>query len=809
MSVLQDLRYGARLMLRRPGFAAISVLTLSVGIGLTAMMFSIVNGAILKGLPFDEPDRLMAVVRTDLSQGFDNMSTPLHDFEAWREEQRGFEGLAAYSTGTFNVSGPDGAERYAGAWITANGFDLLRARPILGRTFTEGEDAPGAEPVAVLGYRVWQDRYGGAPDVLGRTIRINGEEATIIGVMEERFMFPVSQVIWLPERRTAIDHLRGAPGVPWVSVFGRLNPDVSRDRANVQMSGIAGRLAESHPETNENIGADVKPFTEQFIGKEPRRLLYVMLGGVFGVLLIACANVANLLLSQAALRSKEVGIRTALGATRVRVILQFLTEPLLLAAVGAVLGLGIAWLGIRLFDNAVAATEPPFWLDFGIDGTVLLFVLGLALLATLLSGVLPAIRASGGNVHEVLKEESRGASSFRGSRLTRGLVVAEIALSVVLLAGAGLMIRSVTNLRSVDFAFHTEEVFTARVGLPEADRTYVEVADRIRFFEDVEARLAAEPEVRAVAMTTALPGLWASSTRFEVEGRTYDRPADRPLARSAVITPSFFEAFGVALVQGRAFGSEDREGSVPVAIVNQSLARRHFPDGDAVGSRIRPGEPDSDRPWLTIVGVAPDLHMSGAQNEEPEGFYTPLAQDAGVRFMSIAARTAGPPTQLTPRVRGAVSAVDPDIPIYWVRTLAEGIAGDLWFFRVFGTIFMVMGFVALFLAAIGLYGVMAFSVSRRTREMGVRMALGAQRDDVVHLVMRQGFAQLAIGLAVGLAAAWGVSVLLTGFLFGVSPRDPTTFVSIVAVLVLAGTIASWVPALRATRVDPVVALRYD
>jgi len=809
MTRLQDLRYGARLMRRKPLFAAIAVLTLGLGIGLTATMFSIVNGAILKGLPFDEADRLVSVTRSDVAQGFENMAVPLHDFEEWREEQRVFDGLAGYTTGTFNVRGSEGAERYSGGWMTANAFDVLRARPILGRTFIEGEDAPGAELVTVISHRVWQDRFGADPGALGQTLFINGEQATIVGVMGEGFMFPVSQLLWLPERRRAIDFQRGAPGTPFLQAFARLGSEASIDRANLEMSLVAAGIAEAHPETNENIGIRVQPFADLFIGDEPRRLLFVMLGGVFCVLLIACANVANLLLGQAALRSKEIAVRSALGASRSRVIMQFLTEPLALALAGAVLGVGIAWMGIRLFERALVATEPPFWLDFGIDGRVLLFVLAITLFATLVSGLLPAIRASGGDTNETLKDDSRGASSFRGGRLTKILVVSEVSLSVVLLVAAGLMIRSVTELASIDFGFRTDDIFTARLGLPEADQGYSEVATRIRFFEEVETRLAADPSVRAVALTSSLPGFWAPSNRSTIEGREYATPTDHPFVHTSVITPAFFSMLGVEPDQGRVFGAEDREDGVPVAIVNRSLVDLHFPDGNAIGSRIRLGGAEGVDPWLTIVGIVPDLFMAGVQNEDPAGLYTPLAQSSNVRFMSIAARASGPAAALTPRVREAVDAADPDIPIYWVRTLAEGIQQENWFFRVFGGLFTVMGAAALFLAAIGLYGVMSFSVSRRTREMGVRMALGAQREDVIRLIMRQGAWQLAIGIVIGLAGAWATSTLLTNFLFGVGPRDPLTFVGTITVLAAVGLLASWVPARRATRVDPLVAIRDD
>jgi len=809
MTILQDLRHGARLMLRRPGLAAVSILTLSVGIGLTAFMFSLVKGTLLTGLPFEDADRIVAVTRTEIVQGWENMGVPLHDLEVWREEQQVFEGMGTYSTGTFNVSGPEGADRYDGGWVSANLFDLLRVQPIVGRGFRDDEDLPGAHAVVIIGWRLWQDRFGGDAGALGRTLRINGEEAVIVGVMEEGFAFPVTQGIWLPERRRAVQYALGAPGVPQVNVVARLRTGVSLDQANVQIAGISARMREAHPDTHENIGAAVVTISEQFIGREPRRLLWVMLGGVFGVLLIACANVANLLLGQAALRAREVGIRSALGASRGRILTQFLTEPLVMAVTGAVLGLGLAHLGVGAFERAIASTEPPFWFNLGIDGRVLLFVMMVTLLATFLSGVMPAVRASNANVNEVLKDDSRGASSFRGGRLTRGIVIGEIALSVILLAGAGLMIRSVVNLGNAEYGFATEEVLTARLGLPEADRRYEDAADRIRFFEGVEARLSMEPGVEAVALTSALPGLWAGQNRIEVEGRSYERPSDRPQARSAVITPAFFETFATGVLEGRAFGTEDREETLPVAIVNRSFAARHFSEGNAVGSRIRVGGDDGGEPWRTIVGVAPDLHMSGAENAEPEGFYVPLAQDTGVRFMSIAARSAGVPATLAPAFRSAVAGVDADIPIYWVRTLDEFIDAENWFYGVFGALFSIMGIVALLLAAIGLYGVMSFSVSRRTREMGVRMALGAEPGDVVLMVLKQGAGQLAIGLVLGLAGALALSGLLANFLFGVNPRDPATFGGIVLVLALTGLLASWVPARRATRVDPAEALRHE
>jgi len=487
-------------------------------------------------------------------------------------------------------------------------------------------------------------------------------------------------------------------------------------------------------------------------------------------------------------------------------VTQFLAEPLALALAGAALGVGIAWAGLGLFTRAIADTNPPYWLEFGMDGPVLLFVLGTALFSTLASGVLPALRAASGNTSEILKDESRGASSFRLGRISRALVVFEIALSVGLLVAAGLMIKSVTKLRTIDFGFDTGQVFTARVGLPESD--YPELADQARFFEELHGRLRAVPGVESVSLSEALPALGAAGTDFALEGEAYATERDYPSTHLSAVAPGSFDAFGVSVLQGRDFSEQDREGTLPVALVNESFVRRHFADGTAIGRRIRLGGEGSEEPWRTVVGVVPDMYLDGVENEEPEGVYTPVSQDPR-RFMSIVARGRGEPRALTAAVRDAVASVDADSPLSFVETLSERIATSTWFYRVFGTIFMVMGFVALFLAAIGLYGVMAFSVSRRTREMGVRMALGARGKDVVGLVLKQGMLQLALGLVLGLGLAAGVSQLLAIILFDVQPRDPAVFLSIMGVLALTGMLASWIPARRATRVDPMVALRTD
>lgn len=803
-ALLQDLRHGFRLLIKNPGYSLISVITLGLGIGLTTMMFSIVYGALMRGLPFEEGDRLVALSHSDPARGWTGMGVDIHDFEVWREQQQSFEGIAAYYSGTVNVRGTERAERYDGAWMSANMFRLIRVQPALGRGFRDGEDGPGAEPVVVIGHEMWQNRFGGDPGVVGTTIRANGEEMTIVGVMPEGFLFPDNNDLWLTLRQGAAAQARGT-GIN-LNVIGRLRDGVDVDEANLQLASITKRIQLENPGINEGIVSEVLPFTERYIGDEPRQLLFTMLGAVFFVLLIACANVANLLLSRAALRIKEVGIRSALGASRARVMLQFLIEPLALAILGAVLGTGLGWIGIRLFNNAIADTDPPFWIDIRLDAPALLFVLGVTVFATLASGLLPAIRATGGDMNEILKDESRGASSFRMGKLSRALVVFEIALSCGLLVAAGLMVKSVSKLRTIDFGFEPASVFTARIGLPEAE--YPDSAAQIRFYEELHARLTALPDVGGVALADALPGLYPPTSTLALEGQAYAEARDYPRAPVATVSQGFFALFEHEPRLGRDFGPQDVAGSLPVAIVNDAFVAKHFPDGDALGRQIQLGGPEGGQPWRTIVGVVPDMHITGVENEDPTGVYLPTTQ-LGRRFMSIAAVGRGDPLALTGAVRDAVTSVDPDIPLYFVDTLDGRIREQTWFYTVFGSIFMVMGFVALFLAAIGLYGVMAFSVSRRTREMGVRMALGASGGNVLSLIMRQGMLQLAIGLTLGIALAAGVSQLLSTVLFGVQPRDPVIFGLIVAVLATVGMLASFVPARRATRVDPMVALRYE
>ena len=798
---VRDLRFGLRMLAKRPGTSLLAIVALALGIGLTTTMFSIVYGAMMRGLPFEHGERVVSISRSNPARDQNRMGVPAPDLLDYRAQARSFEGIAAWNNGTINVSGSEKPERFDGGWVSANAFRLIRARPYLGRDFRDGEDEVGAAPVVILGYDLWRSRYGGDRAIIGKTIRVNGEVSEVIGVMPPRFAFPVSEKLWVPLRIKPAANRRDAEQY---AVIARLRPGVTLKQANAELAGIARRLAATYPETDQEARPRVEKFTDFFIG-EARSLLLTMLFAVFLVLLIGCANVANLLLSQAAMRAKEVGIRTAMGATRRRIVMQFLTEPLALAGLGAVLGVGLAAVGIKLFNAAIASTDPPFWIDIKIDGPILAFVVAITLFATFVSGVLPAIRASGANVNEVLKDESRGSSSFRGGRLSKVLVVFEIALSMGLLVAAGMTIKSVTRLRNMDFGFPTKTIFTARVGLPES--VYHDSAAQIRFYDELYRRLGDLQGVESYTLTGMLPVLGSPEQSFAVQGKAYAEDKDYPQTHFVTTYPGYFRTFNVAL-QGRDFSTADGQNSQPVAIVNQTFARKYFGGQDPIGRQFRLGDSRSKEPWRTIVGVVPDMWNDGLENKDPESVYLPFAQ-APQRYVSVTIRPRGATGQMTAPVRALVASMDPDLPIYFVKTRQERIDEDSWFYRVFGALFMIMGAVALVLAAVGLYGVMAFNVSRRTREMGVRMALGAQPRDVVRLVLRQGMLQLGIGLFFGLGLAFLLARGLKIILFQVTALDPLVYGATVAVLVLAATAASLIPARRATRVDPMVALRYE
>ena len=806
-----NIRYGARMLVRRPGLSALAIVALALGIGLTTTMFSIVYAAVLKGLPYERSDDLVAVFRTRPAQGIEFMPVSIHDFADWREQQKSFEAIAAYYAETVNVSGSEGRPvRYLGAYASANLFDILRVRPILGRTFRPEEDAPSTPPVMILSYRAWRDRFNRDPRVIGQSVRANSEMTTIVGVMPEKFDFPGQMDAWLPLRIDPLAFPRGSgPALEstQLQAIARLREGASLETAQTEMSVIAQRIAADHPESNEGIGVTAIRQIDVAIGPQARAMLLTMLGAVFGVLLIACANVANLLLARTSLRTKEIAIRTALGAGRLRTMSQLLAETLVLACAGAAAGLLVAKIGIDFFNASAATQELPLWLVVGFDPAVIAFVLALTALSAILAGTIPALRASKGDVSGILNDEGRGSSGLRLGRISKVLVVAQIALSCGLLVAAGLMIRTIVNVARFDYGYNTTNVYSARLGLFAKD--YPTPLAQRQFYDRVRQRVEGLAGVRTVAYTSDLPSRGSQMLRLSVDGVAYPTEQDHPRARRVVISPGYFDAFDVKAVKGRTFTDADQAESLPVAVVNERFVERFLGRADPIGRQIRLGEDAG--PWRTIVGVVPNMHLGGALGRidtQDEGVYLPLDQNV-INFMTLVVRTERDPMTYASAIQSEVNAIDPALPLYWVRSLEEQYRLDTWFFRAFGTLFMAFGFAALALAVVGLYGMMSFSVGQRTREIGVRMALGAPADRILRLVLGQGSLQLAIGVLLGLGLAALLSRGLGILLFGVRPWDPAVFAVVVATLGLSGLAACFIPARRATRVEPIDALRCE
>jgi predicted permease len=797
----QDLRLAFRKLRLDPGLSAISVVALSLGIGLTGTMFSTTYAALFRGLPFDEPDELVQWVQVRPNWAFPSSGIPFHDYLDIAAEQSSFEGVAAYTREWADLSDDaDYPARVAGAGVEPALFDLLGVRPLLGRVFSAEETGADRARVLLLGYDLWQERYGGDAGIVGSVVRLDGANWTVVGVMPEGFAFPDQQEFWAP---LAADTREIQRGRLWVEAMGRLRDDVDLGRARQELRILGERLAREYPETNAEVGFSAETVMAMTFGDEEYSFIWSMMGAGVFVLLIACANVANLLLARATDRGKEVAIRAALGAGRRRILSQLLTEALALAVVGGLGGVALTFAGVAWFRRALVTVDMPFWLDVRVDLPIVFFLAAISVVTALLAGVVPGWKAAGVSFNEILKDESRGASGLRMGRASRVMVVGGIALSFPLLVAAGLMIASVGRFNA-DPGFATREVLTAAMGLP--FREYPEAEDRRRFWGGLVERAEGLPGVRAAAFASSLPGVYTGSVRFEMEGVEYLRPEDMPRARHVFVGPGFFETLGAEALRGRTFTDGDRADALPVALVNASFARRYFPDTDPLGRRIRVCCFE-DAPWRTVVGVVPDMRLNGADREMPEGLYRPVAQSAPT-YGFLLARSSSDPLALTSSVRSEVGAMDPHLPLRDVATLETRMERSAWFVNVFGTVFTFFGAVALFLAAVGLYGVMSFSVVQRTREVGVRMAFGAEAGSVLRLMLGKGMSQVAVGLAVGLILAFFVSRFLTITLYMVEPRDPVTFGLVALVLFLAGLLACLVPALRATRLDPVDALRY-
>jgi len=803
----EDLRYSGRMIARQPGASALAVVALALGIGLTTTMFSIVQGAILRGLPFPESEKIQYLSLVRPSTPGEGQTPSYHDFVDWRTGQHSFESLEGFVRDGISVTGPGGYPiQLSGARLTPGVLRALRIAPLMGRGFTEEDAAAGAPGVILIGYEIWESRFQSRPDIIGETLYVNGVPSTVIGVMPPKFGFPQEQNAWQPLSFT-LEPRRGGGGR--VGVIGRLRDGVSIDAAAADMATIADQLAAAYPDSNKDTRILVGPYVEQFIGAEVVSTLFTMLGAVFGVMIIACVNVTNLQLARAAERTKEVAVRVALGAGRWRIIRQALIEGLLLSGAGAGIGLGLAWAGTWMFMRAIVDTNPPFWIDVRLDPVVLIFVTGITITAALVSSLVPGWRLARADVNDSLKDDSRGTTSLRMGRFTRGLVIVEVAVSCILLVVSGLMIRSIVATSQLSFPFATEDVFVGRYLLDQ--RLFPEQADLARTNAVIDERLSRIPGVRAVALGTDVPRATSGGTRVEVEGKEYESVEAYPNIRAISVSDRYFDVLGVQTVLGRSFGSGDVADGLPVAIVDEGFARRHLAEG-AIGRRIRFGRRTEDgmnfdnAPWLTVVGVVPLLIEDATSTQVGDLVFRPMTQ-APNRAPLVLASTPGDPMAIAGSVRQVLAGIGDGIPVTNVNTLAGQLWQQGWAIRIFGGLFTLFGLAALLLAATGLYGVMAFSIRQRAQEIGVRMAMGADRSRVLRMVMWQGVWRVAAAIIVGLVPGWWVGTQMSALVRGVTAADPLVHSVTAATLLLSGILATLAPALRAASIDPIHALR--
>ncbi|HEV2193971.1 MAG TPA: ABC transporter permease [Candidatus Acidoferrum sp.] len=813
-NLLSDLRFSLRLLRRNPGFSAAAIVVLALGIGANTAIFSVVNAVLLRPLPFDDPSRIMQVWHVPPPKSFPGMtmfSVSPANYLDWQSQSSSFEQMAAYGFRSFTVGGSDRPEAIQAGTVASDFFPLLRVQPLLGRTFTADEDRPGQGHVVILGYNLWRDHFASDRNIVGRNILLDGETYSVVGVMPENFRFPSWAKLWVPLAWT--NETRAVRGNHNYGVIARLKKNVDMREAQAELSAISTRLEQLYPEDDKGWGAIILPLREQLVG-DVRLALLVLLGAVAFVLLIACANVANLVLAKTLARRKEIAIRTALGASRLVVLRQILAETVLLSVAGGALGLLLARFGMTLIVKVLGDRIPPF-MQITLDVPVLAFTLLLSVLAGIVAGLIPSVRFTKADVNEALKQgQSRGSSDARGGGTRRLLVVSEVALSLVLLIGAGLMIRSLWELRKVQPGFDSHNVLTMAVPFPR--NRFPSPAGEISFFQDALTRVRALPGVESAGVIDDLPLNGGGSNQpFTIEGRPAPPMSEQPEVDVRVISPGYIRSMHIPILRGRDLSDSDVAGRPGAVLISDSLARRFWPNEDPIGRHITltffPGV------VREIVGIVGDIKMDSLDQTRPSAaIYHPLAQlttppsEPWRSFpMSFAVRTNSDPMNSVTAVTGAIHQAAPDLPVVDVMSMNEIIAQSVSPQRFNMLLLACFAGLALVLAAVGIYSVLSYTVRRRVREIGIRMALGASNQDVIRMILADGLKPILFGVVLGLAAALALSRVVSSLIYGVRATDPLTFAAVSVLLLLVGIFATILPAYRATRIEPVRILREE
>ncbi len=801
--LLQDIRFGLRSALKNKGVTGLAVVCLAIGIGLNTMMFSVTDGVLIQPLPYQQPERLVLLFLNQKAEGIRRSSLSWLELHDWQERARSFSGLAAIQYRNFTVSDGGDADRYSGAAISHNLFSTLGIPVALGRGFTPNDDRPGAEPVVVLSDDLWKRRYNSDPSIVGRGVQVNARVHTVIGVMPPRFRFPQDQYLWVPLSEYAVTQQRNARGL---MTFARLKDGVSIARAQQEADAVAANLAAAYPDSNNGWGALIQPMRQWAIGDDVQLIILTMMGAVTMVLLIACFNVANLMLARASTRSREMSIRTALGARRGQILRQLLTESVIIGLLSVPLGILCAYGGLKLMDLSIPPDEIPYFIHWSLDVRSMVYAIGVAALTGVVFGLAPALQASKTDLQEALNEGGRGTAGGGRAWLRAALVVAEVALSLLLLIGASLFTRSFFNLKQANGGFETKPLMTMRFFMP--NEIYTTPESKVQRIEDVMRRVEALPGVLAAFASNMVPLNGGGDYRnIEIDGHPVEKGREHGVEFIGV-SPHMIKTLGLTVHRGRELTDTESFARAPYAVVNDAMVRKYWPNEDPIGRRFRT-ESDKDG-WFTVVGVVPDYRHGELADTDPIApcAYVSLAYSVFANT-GLTVRAAGDPASLTTPLREAIRASDPKVAVFQTYTMEEVRSRGYWQYFLFGWMFSMFGGIALALAAIGVYGVLSYSVAQRTQEIGVRVALGASRLDVLKLVVVQGVKLALIGVVIGVAGSFFVTPIIQSQLFSVSSKDPASFIGVSLFLTAVAFAASYVPARRATAVDPLVALRAE